>query len=100
MKTSAPQTKEDFLKVKLNKIGQLYEGVRNCCRCGCRGEYISTSYHTSPTRSPIDDERISEQLQAAKLFIRSGANFEAGTNYFDIETAPNFTLTFYFDEIK
>jgi hypothetical protein len=89
----------DFLNVTLDQISQVYSGKRDCCRCGCGGEYTATSFMESP-RSDINDQLVSKRLNRAKRLIREGAEFLSGSNYFDVKTGNNRTLTFYFDEQK
>ena len=91
--------KEKFLETTLSQISQYYSGKRNCCRCGCGGKYTSTSF-ASKARSEVNDKKVQMALNRAKKFVRNGANYDHDSNYFDVETAPNRTLTFYFDEVK
>ena len=92
-------TKENFLNVEINNISKVYSGKRNCCRCGCEGEYIATSYHVSEYKTAkytVDDKLVMEKLSKAKTLIQNGANCEINKNWADIEVSENKTLTFHF----
>ena len=92
-------TRSTFLEAKLENISQVYMGKRNCCRCGCGGDYTATSYMVNP-RSDINDKLVEERLKRAKIKVLAGANVDYGDNYVDVQTGNDRTLTFYFDELK
>jgi hypothetical protein len=92
-------TKEEFLKITLNQISNSYVGVDRACRCGCRGEYTATSYHSNP-RSEVNDQLNLKRLQKVKRLVQSGSSYEIGSNNINIVTGNNRALTLYFDEIK
>jgi len=92
-------SKEEFLSKQLKDISQVYSGKRDCCRCGCGGEYISTSFANEP-RSDVNDELVLKRLIRAKNLVKKGAEVMEGETYIDVKTGNNRTLTFYFDEIK
>lgn len=91
--------KEDFLKLELKNISQVYSGKQNCCRCGCGGNYVSTSFMKEP-RSEVNDKLALQRLKRAKKLVEAGAEIDFGGNYADITTGENRTLTFYFDDLK
>ena len=93
------KTKEDFLKANLSDISQVYSGKRHHCRCGCGGDYISTTYMKN-NRSDINDKLAEKRLKRAKKLVEQGADFDAGGTYFDVETGNNRCLTFYFDDLN
>ena len=94
-------TKEDFLKIDISKISQVYHGKRDCCRCGCGGEYIATSYMYQPRSAKVNDKLVQEHLDWAKHMLTiENANFDAGETWFDVEIGRDKSLTFYFDELK
>lgn len=80
-------------------ISQVYLGKRNCCRCGCGGDYTATSYMINP-RSEENDKLVAQRLRRAQKLVREGADVDYGDNYVDVETGNDRTLTFYFDEVK
>jgi len=90
---------QDFLNTQFTEISQVYSGKRDCCRCGCGGEYTATSAMTSP-RSRVDDQLVRMRLNRAKRLIREGAEFLSGDTFFDVKTSNTRTLTFYFDELN
>jgi hypothetical protein len=92
-------TKIQFLESDLTKISQVYLGKRNCCRCGCGGDYTATSHMASP-RSEINDTLVLKRLKSAKKLVNNGADIIEGSTYFEVETGIDRCLTFYFDEIK
>lgn len=92
-------TEETFLKATIKQISQYYTGKRNCCRCGCEGEYTATTYMKNP-RSPVNDKKVLKALKRAKELVVKGAEYDIGENYFDVKTGKNRSLTFYFDELK
>jgi hypothetical protein len=98
MKTSNIKSKEDFLKASIKDISTVYSGKEGC-RCGCGGEYVTSSYSTAQ-RSEVNDALIIKRLKRAKTLINKGAIFEMGDTYANLITGKNRVLTFYFDEIK
>jgi hypothetical protein len=91
--------KEKFLGAKLENISQVYYGKRNCCRCGCGGEYTASSYMLE-ARSNVNDSIVEKRLKRAKKLIEAGnVDVDFGDTYIDIETGNNRTLTFYFDDV-
>lgn len=87
--------REQFLEVKLEQITQVYSGRRDCCRCGCGGDYTSTSF-AKETYSTVNDSLVKKRLKRAKKLVSEGAEFDSGTVYFDVKTGNDRTLTFYF----
>ena len=87
--------REQFLEVKLEQITQVYSGRRDCCRCGCGGDYVSTSF-AKEADSKVDDSLVQRRLNRAKKLVREGAQFDNCSTYFDVKTGNDRTLTFYF----
>jgi hypothetical protein len=92
-------TREQFLKSQLSDISQVYNGKRNCCRCGCKGDYVASSYMAN-NRSEVNDRLIEKRLARAKRLVEQGADVGYGDTYVDVECGDDRTLTFYFDELK
>lgn len=92
-------TQERFLSLTINQVSQVYSGKRNCCRCGCGGEYTATSFMQNP-RSEVNDSLVQKRLKRAQALVRSGADVDYGSSYVDVRTGQDRTLTFYFDELK
>jgi len=92
-------TESEFLQKDLSDISQVYYGKRNCCRCGCGGDYTATSYMISP-RSEVNDSLVLKRLKRAKKLVERGADIMNGSTYFEVETSENRCYTFYFDEVK
>ncbi len=103
-------TKEQFLTADLKDISQVYIGKRDCCRCGCGGEYTCTTFMVEP-RSDVNDILVGKRLKRAKQLVLNAKTFgyknvktEAdvvfGSTYVDVKTGKDRTLTFYFDELK
>jgi hypothetical protein len=92
--------KELFLKATVSQVSQVYKGKRNCCRCGCGGIYVATSYMNDPRTEIINDKLVARRLKQAQQLVLEGADADYNSNYADIQTAENRTLTFYFDELK
>lgn len=92
-------TKEEFLKIELSQISQVYLGKNNCCRCGCGGTYTATSFMEDP-RGEVDDVLVAKRLKRAKSLVSGGAPFEFGDNHINIPTGEKNALTFYTDELK
>jgi len=90
------KTKEYFLNCTIKDISQMYQGERDCCRCGCRGNYWATSY-MKDTRRDVDDKKVARCLRRAKKLVSSGCEFEIEETYIDVKTGNNRSLTFYFD---
>jgi hypothetical protein len=99
-------TKQQFLSATLNQVSQVYFGKRDCCRCGCGGDYTATSFMVNPPsfmvnpRSGVNDSLVEKRLKRAQHLVESGADVNYGETYVDVETGKNRTLTFYFDEIR
>lgn len=92
--------KQTFLNSELKDISQVYEGKRDCCRCGCGGEYYATTFMEVP-RSVVDDKKVQECLdRAKKIATKKTSTVDFGDTYVDVQTGRNRTLTFYFDEVK
>jgi hypothetical protein len=87
---------ENFLNITLNQISKVYNGKRSGCRCGCKGNYVSTSFNKNHY-SDVNDKLVERRLEKAKLLISKGSDYEIGDNYIDIETGDDRTLTFYFN---
>lgn len=91
--------KEKFLALTLDQVSQVYNGKRNCCRCGCGGNYIASSYMQNP-RSEVNDSLVARRLKRAQELVRQGADVDYGDTYVDVQTGQDRTLTFYVDELK
>jgi len=92
------KTEKDFLNATIKDISSVYSG-REGCRCGCGGEYVTSSYSTEQ-RSEVNDELIIKRLKRAKNLVNKGATLEIGDTYANLITGKKSVLTFYFDEIK
>ena len=93
-------TKEQFLNATIKDISQVYNGRRDCCRCGCGGTYIATSYDTGG-RSDINDKLAEKRLKRAKDIVKKGVfDVMYGDSFVDVECGADRSLTFYFDEVK
>lgn len=92
-------TKERFLELEINGVSQVYLGRRDCCRCGCGGEYTATSWMKEP-RSGVNDNLVRKRLARAKKLVQAGADVLYGTTFIDVRTGQDRSLTFYIDELK
>ena len=92
-------TQEKFLALTPDKISQVYSGKRNCCRCGCGGDYTATSSMQNP-RSAVNDSLVAKRLKRAQALVRAGADVDYSQTYVDVQTGQDRTLTFYLDELK
>lgn len=92
-------TQEQFLALTLKDISSVYNGKRDCCRCGCGGNYVSTSYMKEP-RNDINDKLVEKRLKRAQKLVAEGADVDYGGTYIDVQTGVDRTLTFYVDELK
>lgn len=100
MKVSNIKTIEDFLRSTLQDYSQVYYGKDNCCRCGCGGEYISSSF-ANHSRSDVNDSLFWKRLnRAKKLVVRGSVVVDIQNNYVNIGYGENTCLCFYKDEIK
>jgi hypothetical protein len=89
-------TKEQFLNLTLNDVIKVYSGKRNCCRCGCGGEYTYTQ-HTEEKFHQVNDNLVMKRLSRAKnLANKDGVDVMYGETYVDVQTGKDRTLTFYF----
>lgn len=92
--------KEQFLQATVSQVSQVYSGKRNCCRCGCGGDYTATSFMVKPRTDDINDALVAKRLKRAQKLVLEGADVDWGGTYVDIETGNNKCLCFYFDEVK
>lgn len=91
--------RQSFLEATVAQVSQVYKGKRHHCRCGCGGEYISTSFMIKP-RNEINDKLAARRLKRAQELVREGkADVDFNSTYVDVETGNNRALTFYFDEV-
>lgn len=93
-------TENQFLSFTLENISQVYSGKRNICRCGCGGVYTATSFMEEP-RSDVNDKLVLKRLNRVKKLIESGVCKDVlyGSNFIDVQTGNDRTLTFYVDEL-
>ena len=90
--------KEEFLNTDISKISKVYNGKRDCCRCGCGGNYIYTSFDKkNHPLDDINDKLVEKRLNRAKKLINEGADVDWGGDYVDVESGNDRTLTFYFN---
>lgn len=92
--------KEQFLQATVSQVSQVYSGKRNCCRCGCGGDYTATSFMVKPRTDDINDALVAKRLKRAQKLVLEGADVDWGGTYVDIETGYDRCLCFYFDEVK
>jgi hypothetical protein len=87
-------------EIQLNQVSQIYVGKDRCCRCGCGGSYVSTSYMEDP-RNDVDDQLAQKRLNRAKrLALKSNSEIQYGSNHINIGYGYNSAITVYLDEIK
>ena len=87
-------------EVTLDQVSQIYLGKDKCCRCGCGGKYISTSFMDNP-RNEVDDDAAAKLLARAKrlaLSIKSEVDY--GGTYINVSFGSNRAICIYTDEIK
>jgi hypothetical protein len=92
--------KELFLEATVSQVSQVYKGKRDCCRCGCGGTYVATSYMKDPRTDDINDKLVARRLKQAKQLVLEGAEVDWGGTYVDVKTGWDRSLTFYFEELK
>ena len=92
--------KELFLSAKLENVSRVYSGKRNCCRCGCKGDYVATSFSHSRTFSDVNDILVERRLRRAQKLVANGANVDYWEAGVDVETGNDRTLTFYFEDLE
>ncbi len=92
-------TKEVFLKMSVKDVSSAYCGRDEVCRCGCAGDYASTSFRKNPhDYDKVNDKLVEKRLKRAQKMVAEGANFDGGGDtFFDVKTGKDRTLTFYFD---
>lgn len=91
-------TDEEFLNLELKDISQVYNGIRDSCRCGCGGKYIATSFMDKP-RSEVNDELVAKLLAKAKKLVLANSDTRSGGTYFDVAFGKTKSITFYIDEL-
>lgn len=88
----------DFLNATLNQVSQVYVGKDNCCRCGCGGTYVSTTF-MKDARSEVNDSLAQRRLTKAQNLVRSGAEVDFGGTYVNVVSGNNRAICVYFDDI-
>lgn len=84
----------------IEKISQVYVGKDAHCRCGCAGNYTSSSHAIEP-RSRVSDAYVQTQITRAKNLILQGlAKVEVSGNYVNVSYGTNRAITFYIDEVS
>jgi len=94
-------TKEQFLNISIEQISQVYEGKRDCCRCGCGGDYTATRFMKKP-RTVVDTSHVETLLEHTKDLVSNDFNNHIlfGDTFIDIEVGLDKSITFYFDELN
>lgn len=93
--------KEQFLSAKLKNISHIYSGKRDCCRCGCKGDYVRTSFTKNPALYlDINDTLAERRLRRAKKLVEQGARAEYWDFGVEVETGNDRCLTFYFEDVE
>lgn len=90
---------EDFLNAKLSQVSQVYVGKDHCCRCGCGGTYVSTTY-MKDARSTVNDSLAQRRLTKAQKLVREGASVDYQGSYVNVVSGNNRAITVYFDDVK
>jgi hypothetical protein len=102
---------EAFILSDISDYSQVYYGTDRVCRCGCKGEYTSTSYMNNP-RSTVNDILVQKRLKRAiqiakkiKIFLindmeQSAYIIDFGDNNINVSYGNNKALTFYTNELK
>lgn len=98
MKTTTEKLAE-FNALKIENVSMIYNGQNNCCRCGCKGKYVSTTFMENP-RSEVNDKRATTLLNKAKRLVDEGAVIEFSDNNYNIESGEKNAITIYIDELK
>jgi len=87
-------------EIQLNQISQIYIGKDRVCRCGCAGEYVSTSYMEDP-RSDVDDKLAGSRLKRAKkLALNTTSEVDYQDTYINVSYGKDRVITIYLDEVK
>lgn len=90
---------KEVLDLDISQVSQVYLGLDNHCRCGCGGDYVSTSFMESP-RSDTNDGLALRRIKKAKKLITEGAKWTAGDSYINVSYGQNRAITIYTDELK
>jgi hypothetical protein len=87
-------------EIQLNQISQIYIGKDRVCRCGCAGEYVSTSFMEDP-RNDVDDKLAESRLKRAKkLALNTNSVVDYCDNHINVSYGKDRAITIYLDEIK
>ena len=88
-------------EITLDQVSQIYVGKDRCCRCGCGGNYIATTFMESPRTNIIDNIRAQKNLtRAKKLALKKDVLVEYGDNHINVGFGNNRAITIYTDELK
>jgi len=86
-------------EIKLENVSHIYKGKDDCCRCGCGGKYIATTFMKNP-RSEVNNEKAQKWLNNAKNYDAKNYVAEYRDNHINIPTGNNKCYTIYLDELK
>lgn len=70
------------------KISQIYMGKDECCRCGCKGEYVV----------PGDRMFLKRLVRFEKLVCTPGSQTEDFGNYINVSYGNNRAMTVYLND--
>jgi hypothetical protein len=88
----------DFLNATLNQVSQVYVGKDNCCRGGCGGTYVSTTF-MKDARSEVNNSLAQRRLSKAQNLVRAGAEVDYQGSYVNVVSGNNRAICVYFDDI-
>jgi hypothetical protein len=92
-------TEKEVLDLEISRVSTVYLGRDNCCRCGCGGDYVYTSYMDQP-RGTVNDSLALRRIKQAKKLITEGKEWYFGGNYINVSYGNDRAITIYTDEIR
>ena len=90
----------DIQSITLDKVSKIYLGRDRVCRCGCAGDYVTTTY-TKGIRSydNVDDKLAKRRLRQAQKHALEGAKVEYHDTYINVSYGNDRAITLYTDDL-
>lgn len=80
--------------IKLDQVEQVYIGKDNVCRCGCAGDYVSTSFNTR--KEEHNDKLALMRIKSAQKKAKAGeAKVDYGPSYINVSYGIDRAITIY-----
>lgn len=84
----------------LDQVSKIYLGQDNVCRCGCRGDYVTTTYSKYIRNyDNVDNKLANRRLKQAQRLVRDGAKVVYKDTYINVSYGNDRAITLYTDDV-